>query len=164
MRNVITPLLIALVGILAYLAYSQRVALQQQRQVTQELNAKFNALAAGSIDLQEKCAKQALEEFKFEGLQEHKEDKLASFSDHYNVKLNRCFVQIYYADARQDGSIFMSETLVDAFEGKLYGHYLQRTNKTKTFPADCKITLVTGTEKSCDSLPEFESLTKQYME
>ncbi len=54
--------------------------------------AKMESMSkTASFYLQEKCAKQAREEFKLYGLDKH---EFAEVSNHYNAKLNKCFMLI----------------------------------------------------------------------
>ncbi len=159
MRN--TILLVLAVGMLAYVAYSQRFVLQEQRRLTQQLNTTLSMDA--SLGRQERCAKQALEEFKAQGLEAHKGDDYANFSDHYNERLNKCFVQINYTNTANN-AIFSSEEVLDAFEGKEYGHWYQRMTQKAIIPVECKVKLPSGEEKKCNSKEEFESMVKPYME
>jgi uncharacterized membrane protein (Fun14 family) len=64
MRNIATILLVIAVAVLGLYAYSQHGALRQQQRQLQELTAKLDAAPkTASLELQEKCAKQAREEF-----------------------------------------------------------------------------------------------------
>lgn len=166
MRVIISLLIVAFIA-LAYLAHSQSSTLKQQEKEIRELGAKVQAMPKNaSIELQEKCARQAREEFITEGLQK---EELADFSNHYNVALNKCFVLVENTDAKTaPGTIWINKTLVDAFEGKVYGNYMWRSDKVKKYwqvpPVQCKVTTLSGEEKNCTSSDEFDALVKQYME
>lgn len=72
MRNAAIVLLIVSVGILGLLLYSQNVALREQRRQVQELKGKLESMSkTTSLDLQEKCAKRAREEFLNLGWEKH---------------------------------------------------------------------------------------------
>ena len=97
MRSTTTiVLLVVSVGILILLLYSQTAALREQRRQVQELNAKLESKTA-SLDLEEKCAKQAHEAFNINGFEK---DETAVLLSHYNEKLSKCFVQIESHDAK----------------------------------------------------------------
>ena len=166
MRSTTTiVLLVVSVGILSLLLYSQTAALREQRRQVQELNAKLESKTA-SLDLQEKCAKQAHEAFKINGFEK---DETSAFSNHYNEKLNKCFVQIESHDAKTiSGTIYENKTISDAFEGKVYAQYAWHSDKVKKYwevpPSLCKVTLLSGEERICHSSDEFDALVKQYME
>lgn len=115
-----------------------------------------------NLELQEKCARQAREVFKGDGL-----DKapFASFSNHYNEKLNKCFVLL--ENHVIAGEAVTSTRLDDAFEGKVFGNYLWQTEKNKKYwevpPLACNVVLESGEEKVCKSSEEFNQLIKPYM-
>jgi hypothetical protein len=167
MRNTAIVLLIVSVGVLSLLLYSQNAALREQRRHVQELNAKLDSMSkTASLDLQEKCAKQAREAFRFHGLEK---EQMADFANHYNQKLNKCFVEVRNTDAKlMPGEIWTFRIISDAFEGKVYAEYHWRTHKGKKYwevpPVVCKVTLVSGEERICHSSDEFDALVKQYME
>jgi hypothetical protein len=144
---------------------SERVA--QLEKQNRDLSAKLELLSKGkTLDLQEQCARQARQEFKFlkwDG------EPFASYTNHYNGHLNKCFIEIQNTDtkaARPD--IFISKTLSDAFEGKGYGEYNWKSAKGKKYwevpPFLCKVTVESGDEKICHSSEEFDGLIKPYME
>ncbi len=166
MRAIVSLLIVACIA-LAYLAHSQSSTLKQQEKEIKELGAKVQAMPKNAtLELQEKCAKQAREEFNAEGLEK---EKFAGFSNHYNVALNKCFVLVENTDPKTTpGTIWTNKTLVDAFEGKVYGEYMWHSDKVKKYwevpPVQCKVTTLSGEEKSCISSDEFDALVKQYME
>jgi len=170
MNKFISAVLLVCVVVLGFTARSQSVALRVQQKEIQELSVRLqaNTMPAVSLELQEKCAKQAREEFKHEGLEGK---QMADFSNHYNPKLGKCFVQIGYTDVKKPGGIFVSTTVVDAFEGKVYATYFWHNPGNKKYwevsPLKCSVTLLSGEEKTCQSEdgPEgFNALVKQYME
>jgi hypothetical protein len=166
MRNVAVVLLVVAVVVLGLYAYSRNAALQEQRRQVRELTAKLDSVPkTASLELQEKCAKQAREEFKtyWEGREG------ADFSNHYNTKLNKCFIRIQYIDSKTArGDIWTYRTLFDAFEGKEYAEYTWKSDKVKKYwevpPIVCKVTLPSGEEQICHSSEEFDAFVKQYIE
>jgi len=91
---------------------------------------------------------------------------MADFTNHYNERPNKCFVEIGAKDARSvPGTISKSKTLSDAFVGKVYGSYIWSTQKGKKYwevpPLECKVTLPAGAEQKCHSCDEFDLLVKQ---
>jgi hypothetical protein len=71
MRIVVTLLLMVCVG-LGLLVYRQTTALRELSQQIQQLNIKLASISAtAALDFQEKCARQAREEFKLYGLDKH---------------------------------------------------------------------------------------------
>jgi len=169
MNRFVAALLLICVAVLGFIARLQSVALREQQMRVQELSAKLesNSTPSVSLELQEKCARQAREEFKHEGLEGK---QLADFSNHYNPKLGKCFVEVEYTDAKT-GGIFVSKTVVDAFEGKVYASYMWNNNTKKKYwevpPLKCSVTMLSGEETQChsdDGPGGFNALVKQYME
>jgi hypothetical protein len=116
-----------------------------------------------SRDLQEKCSKQAQIFFD----RSLKKKQMASFINHYNVKLNRCFIQTEQYVPQQNGAMIY-KAVTDAYEGKDFASYIWRSDKEKKYwevaPIECKVTLPSGDEKICASSDEFDELVKTYMQ
>src|SRR5579859_3222535 len=156
MRTVAALLLVVCVG-LGLFAYRQVDALREQRQQVQQLNAKLALMSVtNTLDSQEKCARQAREEFKLYGWDK---DAMAYVLNHYDAKLNKCFMQVRDTDTRSvPGTIVTSDTVLDAFEGKEYASYIWSTQKNKKYwqvpPLECKVTSLSGQETVCHSSEE----------
>jgi hypothetical protein len=92
-----------------------------------------------------------------------KKEPFAAYANHYHQKLNKCFIEIY---SMKVPSVSMSVS--DAFEGKEYAEYSWINTQGKKYwevkPVTCKVTLLSGDEKTCGSQEEFERLIKVYME
>lgn len=118
------------------------------------------------LELQEQCAKQAREEFKQAGW----DKDWAGFTNHYNEKLNRCFMLVEITDASKStlGMIWRYKTLTDAFEGKTIGLFVWHTEKGKKYwevpPFQCELTPPAGERVFCKSEEEFDEFVKTYME
>jgi hypothetical protein len=164
MKNLVTVLLVVAIGILGLFAYSQAVALRQERRQVQELSTKLDEPApkSASLELQEKCAKQS-QEF----LSQFENSDLHEAVNHYNVRLNKCFIETRRVKFML-GNHTISEVLSDAFEGKDYGSYIFVSKPDVAdylvSPVECNVTLPTGEVKNCKSSDEFDALVKQYME
>jgi hypothetical protein len=153
MRNAAIILLILFVAVLGLLLYSQTAALREQRRQVQELSAKVESMSkTASLDLQERCAKQAREEFLKLGWARQ---EAASFMNHYNQKLNKCFMEVEKTDEKGEW-----KSVFDAFEGKVYGLFGQGAHGGTM----CNVTLPSGERRICHSSDEFDALVKQYME
>ena len=167
MKNILIVLLFGAVVALSLLAYTQHGTLSRERDQVRQLNAKLEATPkTASLDLQERCATQARREFNELGWNKY---QMADFSNHYNVRLNKCFMEITNTDTRSaKPQILTSKSLSDAFEGKVYGSYVWSTQKGKKYwevpPLECTVTLLSGDEKVCHSSDEFNELVKQFME
>jgi hypothetical protein len=125
-----------------------------------------NPAAAASFDFQERCAKQAREQFQ----QSYwSKQEMTGFTNHYNEKLNRCFMLVESTDVKTDpGTMWINKTLLDAFEGRELATYSWHSDKVKKYwqvpPFQCEVTLPSGEKKICNSDAEFEELIKVYME
>lgn len=119
-----------------------------------------------SLDLQEKCAKQA--RVAFNNMSFRYRD-LASYTNHYNVKLNRCFIETEQEGVPQgNDTAWTYKFLSDANEGKIFGSYVWHTDKIKKYwevtPVQCEVTMLSGEQKVCKSSDEFDDLIKVYMQ
>jgi hypothetical protein len=162
-RNSAIVLLIVCVGALGMLLYKQTAALREQRRQVQELSAKLNSLSqAADFDLQAKCARQSLEVWKAGGWDRK---KTATYSNHYNEKLNKCFMRIDTA-TEESGADVTFETVMDAFESKGYAEFIwkvdHRSGDSKSMR--CSAILPSGEAITCTSPQEFDEIIKQYME
>jgi hypothetical protein len=168
MRDVLVLALIVAVAVLGYLLHTQSTMLKEQQHNIQELGAKIEARSrTASLDLQGKCSKQAWDTYDQSGW---KKEQMASFTNHYNEKMNKCFILIQNTTQSKpfDGTFFNYKVLMDAFEGKSYGEYDWQSDKAKKYwevaPFLCKGTLLSGEEKACHSANEFDEIVKLYME
>jgi len=157
MRDTLIVLLLVTVATLGYF-----VTNQQRRIKSLEARPKTN-----TIELQEKCAKQAELVFKQSGWEA--KDVIAEFSNHYNSKLNRCFMRVEKTDPTiVTKTIFTTKFVFDAFERKSYAEYTWKTEPGKKYwevaPTECAVTLADGTRKMCRSSDEFDELVKPYMD
>jgi len=147
MKNTSIILIIMLVAVLAYYAGTQTLSQSKQH----------------SLDLQEKCAKQAheIELRDNEWWRKNGGSDPSNYYNHYNEKLNKCFLiqEIINSDGVQ-------KYLPDAFEDKLYGSYTDKTDKSSLLSTitHCYVTLPSGEDKQCKSSEEFDTLIKYYME
>lgn len=158
MKTAAIVLLVVSVAILGRLAFLESRQLRQRR-----LNAQVASMPRnGSLDLQAKCAAQSDELFK----ESWAVYENAGFTDHYNRKLNRCFILVQYTETLA-GTLYTYKELVDAFEGTDYGHYSWHTEKDKYYwnvaPTKCTVVLPSGEEKMCHDSDEFKLLVKAYM-
>ncbi len=153
-------LLLAAAGGLGIFARRQTNALQIERQQVQELNAKLDRVAKNAnLDLQGKCAEQALKAWKsgaWEKLQN------ATYSNHYNASMNKCFMRIDNSIPDRSGAVFTSDRIVDAYEGKVYGELTWKLDEAGN-AMRCKATLPTGEAVQCTSPEEFDALIEPFM-
>jgi hypothetical protein len=142
---------------------------KQQDQITTlraQLATAKEVPKTNPLELQERCAEGARKAFKDLG---YKPNDIVSYVNHYNAKLNKCFMHVEQTDMKTSpGTIFTNRTLIDAFEGKLYAEYAWHTEKDKKYwevaPFLCKVLLLSGEEKFCKSNGEYQDLIKTYVE
>lgn len=124
------------------------------------LSIMLSNVYAGSIkeeyELQERCAKSAAEAFRkwYES-----ETPLRHYTNHYNKKLNKCFILVIETTLPKDkkDSPSISKLLIDVNEQKEYGSFFMFTRNKEIM--DCK---VLGKPYSSES--EWDALVKPYME
>jgi len=167
MRDGLLFVLIVAAAALGYIAYSQGVALKNNQQQIRELAAKLESKSkSDNLELQEKCARQAAAIFKADGWEK---EQMAGFENHYNEKMNRCFILEENTDAKTTpGRVSNSRTLLDAFERKTLASYFWMSEKNKQFwevpPFQCEVTIPSGEKTVCKSSDEFYELVKVYMQ
>ena len=105
-------------------------------------------------ELQERCGKQTSEFFKKEygnGITTvGKEQMMSGYQNHYNKKLNKCFIII-----TSTSKSMRLKNLFDFNENKELGTFVEN----KYLPMNCRVF-----EKKCKSEEEWDSLVKPYME
>lgn len=103
-------------------------------------------------DLQERCGKRAMEMFEKDYPPAERKG-LELFENHYNVKLNRCFmIEENTTFTRHEGKTLSIKTitLIDVNDNKIVGEFS---------PAGCEVR-----ERKCRSEQEFRALIKPLME
>ena len=151
--------------VFAMLWHGQREASQRQERRIDELSAQLKSNAAiADLELQGKCARQAGEEFKLEGLEK---EPFAGFSNHFNKNMGKCFV-LTQNTSTQHGSVMTAKTLADAYEGRVLGTYIWINSTGRKYwevtPTECDVITPSGEKKLCHSSDEFDELVKVYME
>lgn len=167
MKIVWAFILIAISGMIGFIAF-QGSAIREQRQQIQKLSEKSES--APSLELQEKCAKQALAEFKLEG---GEKKELASFLNHYDGTLKKCFVETQEEGVSKilrtksgDMAPFSNRLVTDPFEGRIYATFRWTNREDKKYwdvpPSTCKVTFPTTQEDhTCKSEDEFKALVAE---
>ena len=139
---------------------------KQNKDLAAKLEAQTNTASLAS---QKECATQAESAFASGGWGK---EKMASFTNHYNSKMNKCFVEVQNTDAKgatKDGAgILVSREVFDAFEGKEFGNYAWSSRAGKKYwevaPFMCYVLSSSGEKVTCHSSDEFDALVKIYME
>jgi hypothetical protein len=85
-----------------------------------------------------------------------------NYSNHYNTKLNKCFIRIISNVATKNNktkSFYAEYSLVDINDNRQYGNAYVTTDKDKTETPICEVLNIT-----CHSHREWLELVKPYME
>ena len=119
------------------------------------------------FELQERCGKLTRDAFEREwghdGIVNNKDNQMwASYQNHYNTKLNKCFYlqSVRTIPKNKKGSVTEEQQLYDINENKDYGNLyviLNRDGQDGT-------TFCNLLQKGCQSRAEWESLIRPYME
>lgn len=167
MKNAVICLLLIAVGFLGMLAYSQDNTIREQKLSLQDLTAKLQASSTkASLDLQEKCARQARAEFKESGWEK---EAMASFINHYDDELNKCFLLVTNTSpsASTPGQFLTNAILTDAFESKAFGMFMTESQKDKKYwevkPFMCYVVAPSGEQQKCESRGEFDGMIQRYI-
>jgi hypothetical protein len=148
---------------------SDRLArLEKQNQELQAQVQKGNA--AADLDLQAKCSRDARAWFTENWLPRDKDTILLDFTNHYNKKLNKCFILVeYHYDSKFAGAGGTSWTndmlLTDVYENSKYGRfdenhytYWKPTVTTNDEVISCELL-----DQKCKTIEEFNGLLRPYM-
>lgn len=160
MRLIALVLLAATIGLIALASHQSATIKEQETQ----LAAANDRLTAESIAVQSQCAKQARLAWLDMGFTSK---DLASYQNHFNVRLKKCMV--YLQTQTYSGSVGIEMgTVFDAFENRDYGKYMWKNSTEKKYyevaPLACDVESSTGESQTCHSKDEFEQMIKVYME
>lgn len=127
-----------------------KISQEQSKQIEELKNVKEQDISSQNMLLQESCTK-SVNEF----INNNKEcfyGPIRNYTNHYNKKLNKCFVSLV---GSYNGGDTFGYVLTDVNENKDYGMYGQFNGKTR----DCYVGDV-----SCVSESEWKVLIRPYME
>ncbi len=160
-----TFLRLAIAGLLLSGIACNQDEITRLKRENRELAAKLEAMQkASTLDAQAKCAQQARVEFNAQGWSK---SDMATFTNHYNQKLNKCFMETVVVHQSEPFVPNTYRTVIDAFEGKVYTDYFWENTEGKKYwevaPFECKVTTVAGEEVRCKTAEEYEALIKQFM-
>lgn len=128
--------------------------LEDQKKTVEELNEEIQTV---NLEEQERCASQASKTFSSLG---YSYENRSSYENHYNQKMNKCFINISSSYPDPDEVLLISRQLIDAYEGKSYANYLCPLLggcDGETYPL-CHVE-----EAECKTLLEFNTLVDAYM-
>ena len=126
-----------------------------------EVLAADNTLLKTEYDLQERCGKRAEEIYKKDwgkvGVINHKDyQEIGSFTNHYNKKLNKCFILTSSQQYWTNHTYKENYELWDINDNKLNGSYYGGNPLGASLQCNVLDTL-------CNSYKAWESLTKPFM-
>jgi hypothetical protein len=163
MKAITLLLLVAL--ILTGCDHEDRIAKLEKQ--TKEMQSDKDRLA--DYDLQAKCAKDARAWFN-ENWSRDKDTQLLNFTNHYNKKKNKCFIEVEYHYqsnlAGPGGNSWTNDMSVwDVYENSKYAnfsenHYMYFKPKISS---NSEVITCDVSGKKCSSVAEFNSLSGQFM-
>jgi hypothetical protein len=166
MKIIVFVLFCLAIGLGGFL-YWQYVTIASQGTQIAAIGADLAALKqrpkTASLDIQVQCSDQARKAFEQDGF---KENDLATYQNHYNVQLNKCFIET--DDTTLHGkAIWNNRNLYDAIEGKQYGAFAWRSDALKKNsevpPVVCEVDSPQGQKQQCHSEEEYSKLVQFYM-
>jgi hypothetical protein len=85
------------------------------------------------------------------------------YTSHYDPVRNVCFVLLETTDSVDGGQNIMTVySVMDAFERKIYGHYMWTSDKKKKYwevsPIECEVTPTDSEKTVCKTEDEFKQL------
>jgi hypothetical protein len=91
----------------------------------------------------------------------------ASVTDHYNLKLHRCFLEVQVIKNRKANipggpGEYLHRYVSDAFEKKMYAQAIWKLGQEPSLV--CEATLPSGEKRTCTTTAELETLVKIFME
>jgi len=111
------------------------------------------------FDLQKKCSTVANAYFKNS---DYTENQIATYTNHYNKKLNKCFISIISSNiVPENGAKLTYKSLIDASEGKLYAKVHEFLPKDSLISQTIVCELL---DTTCSSPIEYNFFIKSYME
>jgi hypothetical protein len=164
MKETVGALLVVAAGCLGSFAYFQETSVQARGEAAPKPASQLAALSATTgPGRQLSCGRQA-EAIARTG--QHDAPR-ASFTNYYNARLNRCFIEIEAIGINNKaGDVYINKSLVDA-NGVEYAAYLAFSKKAKeswdVSPSICEVYLSSGEQTECDSVDEFDELVADYI-
>jgi len=125
--------------------------------------------AAVDYDLQARCSKDARAWFNENWLRD-KDTFILDYTNHYDAKLNKCFILVEYhynsAFHPLNGSAWANDlTLIDVHENAKYAKFAERhvTNMEPTISVVNEVITCEAVGKKCNTNDEFYKLIGPYM-
>lgn len=155
--------LVAVVIALGVLLVRQSAAIATYETRLAAVSAEVASKKSASLDLQAQCSEQARKAFNLSGF---KESEGTVFRNHYNARLNHCFIETQHPLV-QRGVVWTFRDVYDAFEGHPVATYIWHTEEGKKYwevkPKMCEVQFPAGEKQPCQSEEEFSKLIAVYM-
>jgi hypothetical protein len=107
------------------------------------------------------CADQARKKFREDN---PKADDMTDYTSHYDPAANVCYLMVHSVGISK-GAPVVSKSVYDAFEGRVYAHYLWINSEHKfaaeVKPMECYIKPISRPKQQCGSYDEFEELVEK---
>jgi hypothetical protein len=123
-----------------------------------EAQSLFTPMAA-SLEQQKMCDEQAAKKFH--------ETKVSGtgllgdgYTSHYDPKVNVCYVRLSFVAERKEGYT-RADTILDAFEGRVYASYVGSAENSLAKPQECQIHIPGKDTQVCQSGVEYDSLVEK---
>ena len=147
--------------------YDQRLATLEKQTKDLQQEVKSNR-AAGAYDLSEKCARASKAWFQA-NWQPDKDTILLDYTNHYNQKLNKCFITVEYHYNTRGGPRDLwtnNMSLWDVNENAKYADFVENHyfNPKANPMATSEVVICEVTQTKCASIDEFNRMTSSYME
>ena len=139
--------------------YQHSPSLPEKSTVTKSQLVFERKSAKEDLALQKGCSEAAENLF---NKTDFKDNKMAGFTNHYNKKLNKCFIEVTSTTV-QGKSSFTYRALFDVYENKMYGEYDWKTEEGKKY-WEVKPFLCSMLDQSCSTTEEFDSFVENYLE
>ena len=124
-----------------------------------------NPNSVGDLDSQAKCATQAA---LFYANSHIPESGMNGYVNHFNARLNRCFVSVQVVTALgNEGSFLTDRAVYDAFEGSMVANIQLHSgdpDQGKNRVVECSVTLPSEAQRTCRSEEEFKAMARVYMD
>jgi hypothetical protein len=160
----LSSILLSLTALLDCGCYNDRI--ERLEKQNQELMAEVKKdHAATDYDLQAKCARDSRVWFS-ENWQADKTTLVLTYTDHYNKKLNKCFIEVEYHYKLVGDSWANDLAVWDIYENTEYGtfsvtHMVHASNAGYSDQESIGSCKVYG--RKCETLEEFNNLARMYM-
>jgi hypothetical protein len=91
-------------------------------------------------------------------------NQMTNYTSHYDAKMNVCYVMVHHVDTATAGPS-VSDTVYDAFEGRLYASYIWVNPNGKKYwevaPSECWVKPIGVQKQTCKDSEEFDEMVEK---